>query len=528
VSEPQKTATPPAARPECEATITRVTLFEDRAEVARRGKVTVAAGSTWVVIPGVALTIDDDSLVAGVAAAQAERARVIGSRVVRRVRNVRAATAAEIGAIEADLRAAKDRVLRADLARQRADAELARATALEDGWRKGVGRVPKGTKNVGTWRASFDSIATAIGAGMDAASSTRVELANAQLDERRASLRLDAARTETPRYEATIELQLDARQAGELELELSYRTPCALWRPEHLARLVKTEKGHELVVKTWATVWQRTGEEWKDVPARFSTARPAQQAAPPFLADDYLSLQRRQDKTITVEAREQVIHTAGLERGARAVEEMPGVEDGGEPLNFEPTRPVTIRSDGQPFRVEIAEVRMPATVDLIVYPERMAAPHLRATATLAGNRPLLAGPVRLARGSEIVGRSRINFVGQGEPFELGFGVDDGLRVRRDVTSHTDVTPVIGTKKTTKGVVIWISNLGDAAKKMTVVERVPVSEIGDVEIKLTEVAGWDASDKDGFLRREIEVKPGETPSVILGYKIEASAKVQMNL
>jgi len=51
---------------------------------------------------------------------------------------------------------------------------------------------------------------------------------------------------------------------------------------------------------------------------------------------------------------------------------------------------------------------------------------------------VLAGPVLLVRGTELVGRGRVRFVAKGEPFELGFGVDDGIRVRRQVADEREV------------------------------------------------------------------------------------------
>ena len=98
--------------------------------------------------------------------------------------------------------------------------------------------------------------------------------------ERRA---VEACRSQ-PVVEAAIELQLDSQGAAELTLELTYRTPCALWRPEHLCRLTQTaDGGAQLQLTSAAVVWQRTGEDWTDVHCRFSTARPTQLATPPLL-----------------------------------------------------------------------------------------------------------------------------------------------------------------------------------------------------------------------------------------------------
>lgn len=121
-----------------------------------------------------------------------------------------------------------------------------------------------------------------------------------------------------------------------ISLDVTYITPCALWRPEHLARLTGDPNGtSSLQIVASAVAWQRTGEEWANVSCRFSTARPAQHASPPLLSEDQLRLRRKSDaerRAIVVEAREQSIAVAGLGRGTQKVEEMPGVDDGGEPL----------------------------------------------------------------------------------------------------------------------------------------------------------------------------------------------------
>jgi uncharacterized protein (TIGR02231 family) len=509
--------------------ILEVVFFEDRAEVKRRERFTLPAGSHKVTVEGLALTVDDPSLVAGLAASAP--ARVLAARVHRRTRTHTAANAAEIEAIEKDLQLARNKSGAAQRGLLRAQAEQQRLTALEEKWAAAVERVPRGgDAEMQRWRTAHESVETALLRALDECDRFTAELTAAQLDEQRANLRLLEGRQLVPRYEASAEVQLEVFAEGanqELTLELAYRTPLALWRPEHTARLVEKAGSWELVWKTHATVWQRTGEEWRDVHCRFSTARPTSAASPPLLGDDVLFLQRKQEKATIVEAREQTIAAAGLDRGARAVQEMPGVEDGGEPLSFEAPRPVTIPSDGQPFRVELSERRMPCTVDMVVHPERGEAAHVRATATLTGGGPILAGPLRLARGNSMVGRSKIAFIAEGEPFEVGFGVDDGLRVKRRVDEERDTTPVIGTQKWKRTLKLYLSNLGGEARRLNVVERIPVSEIEDVEIQVLDPGGAQI-DKDGFARFGVELAGNATRELMLVYKVEAAAKVRLTL
>jgi uncharacterized protein (TIGR02231 family) len=514
VSEPARVA--------AVSSVEKVTLFEDRAEVTRRAKAALPAGTSWVAIGGVTALVDDTSLATTIAG---ERARVVATRIVRQVREERAAGDEEVSRAEADERAAVRRRIEAERAVVRAASAESRADALAERWLESTARAggSDGTQALGdAWGAIDGALVNAL----DASSAARSELEKAQHDERRASLRLVQARTITPRFDAVVEVQVIARDAHECEIELSYRTPCALWRPEHVARL----DGDSLTIATMATVWQRTGEEWRGVSCRFSTARPTHAASAPLLADDVVAMRKKSDqerRTVAVEARDQTVALAGLDRGVRAVEEMPGVEDGGEPLTFDAQAPVTLPSDGQPVRVAIGERSLRAAVELVAFPERAEAAHLRATATLTGGTPLLAAPVRLVRGRSLVGRGRVGFVAAGDPFELGFGPDDGVRVRRRVDERRETAALTGTQRIDRTVHLFFSNLGGDAKKLLTCERIPVSEIGDVTIKITQpIPGASFDERDGFLRFTVELAPRATREIVFAWRIEAAAKVQL--
>jgi uncharacterized protein (TIGR02231 family) len=153
--------------------------------------------------------------------------------------------------------------------------------------------------------------------------------------------------------------------------------------------------------------------------------------------------------------------------------------------------------------------------------------HVRATATLSAPWPLLAGPVVVCRSTEIVGRGRTHFVGRGEPFEMGFGVDDGLRVRRSVDERREQTAVMGTQKITRTVKLFVSNVSGQVKQLTVTERVPVSEVKDVEVMVVQTGGGKHDTKDGFIRWDVEISPRGTQEISLVYRIEAASKVSLN-
>jgi len=516
---------PNPAELDVDSTVARVTLFEDRAEVVRRARCTVPAGVSWVRLGGVSTMVSDPSVLPSLSSGAA---RVLASRVVRRVREVPVCADTEVRSAEADFRAAVTRRVAADRAVESAVAHEARTAALIEAWIAALRRVPRAAQaGLTGWRTAYEQLIAAAADTLDGVAAAKAEQQAAQLDETRASLRQQQARRTQPRFEAAIELQIEAAAATELPLEVAYRVPCALWRPEHLCRLLSRPDGMQVAITTWATVWQRTGEEWRDVQLRFSTARPAQAASPPLLGEDNLRLRRKTDaerRSVVVEVREQAIATAGLYRGQSAVEEMPGVDDGGEPLVFEALRPTTVPSTGQPLRIEIGGLTLPCQLERVAYPERGPAVHLRATATLSGPRPLLAGPIHVVRGSELCGRGRVNYVGRGEPFELGFGIDDGLRVRRQVEESRETTPVVGTQKIARTIRLFVSNLSGERRKLLICERVPVSEIRDVEVAIGPSSGMRYDPKDGFAQFDLDLEGHATRELSLSYRIEAPARV----
>ncbi|MCS6902456.1 MAG: DUF4139 domain-containing protein, partial [Polyangiaceae bacterium] len=347
--------------------------------------------------------------------------------------------------------------------------------------------------------------------------------------ERQTSVQQRQVEASVPCYEATIEIQLSAAESSEVDVEVTYRTPCALWRPEHHAQLfpATTQGPAKLLVRTFAIAWQRTGEDWQNVPCRFSTARPSQAAVPPLLQDDLLTLQRRLDhRSIIIEEREQAMQLATLGRGSRRVEEMPGIDDGGEPLSLDGKTLASIPPDGLPVAIEIGEQALPCEADLVAFPERSEAAYLRVTATWTGRIPLLAGPVRVAIGPALLGVSSIRYVAPGEPFELGLGHDDDVRVRRSQEERREVVPVIGTQKIFRRIRLFLSNLGRQPKVMQVIERIPVSEVRDLTVEVTEPGGSHLDPRTGFACFNLTLAPGQHLELSFAYRVEASSRVKM--
>ena len=310
---------------------------------------------------------------------------------------------------------------------------------------------------------------------------------------------------------ATLELELDnpGPLARALELRVDYLVPGALWRPWHSARLVEpaeSEGPATLEFTCAGAVWQNTGEDWNEVELVFSTERASLGVAPPTLTTDTLAM-RKKGATVEVETRDQAIHTAGLgaadEEGAgarkRTLDELPGIDDGGEALELRGRIKATIPSDGAPHRVPIFEFETPAETGLICVPERVAAVLLRSRQANAASKPLLAGPVDLIRRSGLVGRTSILYVAPGERFELGWGPDPSLRVSRTCEELERERKLMSSwTRRPRRIRVKLSNLAGTPATVEVKERIPVSEVEKVEVELINASQAAQADPDGFV------------------------------
>ena len=454
------------------APIVAVTVLEDRAAVTRRGTCVIEPGQHRATIELVSPILVDKTLTA-----TATGARVLDVRCERYL--AQASGSSEPVALL--------RVQRAELERDR-DALAARAHAasievtelgavVEAGWRdlaiaaaRGVQAVAAAEQLAELDRLESDARARSIEAELAASEATR------SLD------RLDAriARTEAQAGNEAARLVIDlvAEAAGEAVVTIGYVVPGAAWRPYHRAVLARSLDGDRVDWRTTACVWQATGEDWIDAALTFSLERPSLGVEPPDLGDDELRARRRPD-TVVVEARDQHHQTAGL--GGTGPAEVPGIDDGG--LGLVVSAPnATIRADGTPHRVAVGGFASEAQLVLIAIPLRSPWVHLRASVVNTGTAPLLAGPVDLIMSSGYVGRTEIGFVAPGEKLQIGFGPESDVRIHRSESRELDEAGLLGGWNVqTVRVAVRLSNLGATAREVVVTERVPISEIEQVEV-----------------------------------------------
>ncbi len=496
-----------------DAPAVRVDLFQDRCLVVRRLSVT-ETGRQEIAVEGLSPMIRERAVSfvsdGGIIVEDVAIRRVwlsedeASTEVITSLTTERALLAHRHQGNQAAAQRAREAAERAGATLDTAREHTSRALATHDdptGWLDGLKALGLSVTKAKIRRTEADIIAQR--------STTELE----QLDHR-----LEAAKAGQPRQVTTLTLRALVETPGDLEIR--YVIPAAVWRPVHRATLDNGRISWE----AGAMAWNATGEDWTDIELVCSTARPGDHANPPPLTDDIVRTQRRSE--IVVEVREEIIDTARA--GQERVDEVPGVDDGGEPRTFTAPAPVTLLSDGRPVHIPLDTWESSAESAWEAHPERASEVVLCSSQQNMGTRPLLAGPVSLFRGEMAVGTGEISLVPPGEPFSMGWGSHDGIRLVRRRDHDVESAMITGRKTHTFKIELRVVHLGDTPVQIRLKERLPVSEVKEVKVSKPKPSPAFSSgpDRDGFCIWTLTLKPGEDRKLEYSYELEAPAKVRL--
>ncbi|WP_327066464.1 DUF4139 domain-containing protein [Kitasatospora sp. NBC_01302] len=530
----------PEVHPTTPLPVTAVTCLEDRAHVERTATLTLAAGQQRLRLGPVSPLAVDHSLRTELAAADAT-ARVLDARLTR------SWTPREVGPPGAGDSTLRHRLHELETAlrtgaqrRDRLTARLALLDQLDADLLREIGEgTGLGEAEPARWSRELDRVAEEQDTHGERLRALEAELAELAEQEQAARQALADAESQPRELTAYLDLTVLADRPATAALTVRHLTPCALWRPAYRAVLT----GKELRLESDAVLWQATGEDWSGVRLTLSTARSALAAEPPLLVEDRLTLRElssAERRTVEVELREEEIGTLGPDGTApgtaatAAAGDLPGVDDGGEVRVLTAPAPANLPGDGRAHRIPLAGFSAPAGAELTAAPELSA---LVSEVVRFGNRaghPLLAGPVELVRDSGYVGRGELRFTATGATAELAFPGADDYRLFREVAESRSSSglPGLGQRSVlTRTVRVHVSRLSapgeQGERSLTLRERIPVSEVSAVEVRLRAQECDPAPaevDAEGVVRWELPLPPGGRRTVTLVYEVLASAKV----
>jgi len=537
-----------AAEVEAVSRVDAVTVFPAGAEVTRVAKVRIEKGEHTLVFQDLPATALQSSIrVEGSSTGRLE----IGSVDTRRLfvpRSDSEAAESERRKIEDEIEALKDEKSTLEAQVQGAETQkslIANLTQLPT-----RPPAPAGTAERGEdWPTILALIASASADAQRAVLDAQVKIRD--VDRRIEDLEKKLSSL-APAREERIEVKVFVASQADVEADLilRYQVSHASWTPLYDVRLSTGSKtvAPKLDLTRRAAITQSTGESWDDVALTLSTTRPAAGASAPELAPMTVDFEpefkpapmaapmggalRSAAPQTEAMAQAQEEAAAGEQDGVGAVGRAKKADIAERPaevvaapfhaLYAVPGR-LSVANTGEAKRVQLLEETMEPQVAVRTVPKEDPKAYLYAKLVLPKGSPLLPGSVSLFRDGTFVGTSSLPILSPGEEHELGFGIDDLVRVRHSISEEKrGETGLISTSRTdSRNFKISVKSMHERAIAVTVYDQIPASENQDIKVELlarTAPSKQNVDDKRGVLIWEMKLEPDQEQIIDFGYRV----------
>jgi uncharacterized protein (TIGR02231 family) len=519
-----------AANVVVDSKIQAVTVFSDRAMIKRTLEKYLGAGDYTIEVPHLPDALLDESIhVSGEGTAGA---KISGVKIEQAL--VEANSSERIGEVEAQINALDDRSKqltdRSDvLAQKKAFIE-----ALSSKTSEGISNnLAKDRPSVTEWSGMLKFVDD----GLEAINKENRDIATEQKDielkKQTLQVKLGEIRGDSQvEKKGLIDVTID--KPGTFTFELSYMIMGAHWTPLYDVRAWSDT--NEIELSYLANVNQQTGEDWNDVKIELSTARPSAGANPPELDTWFLQTQyvypvlekslRAGKMAVQAALPPAPFNIAEAGKDVTATQfETAEILDQSVSTAFSIRQKQTIPSNQEFKKVPIQTITFAATDEYITVPRKNEIVYRKSAIVNNTNIPLLAGKVNVFFNSNFVSSGSIGTILPKEPFNLYFGADEGIKVKRELVNKLrDDAGLTGDKqKYSYEFKITLQNFHKTACKVTVVDQIPLSQDKDIEIKKGDIVPpltvKEGDEQKGFLRWVLNLNPQEKTSITYKYQVK---------
>jgi len=327
---------------------------------------------------------------------------------------------------------------------------------------------------------------------------------------------LTAARKEYNAARAAVENRKTVRveysgDAGTFDVRLAYVIRNgASWSPyyELRARPDKDKVGLEY----YCRLAQSTGEDWERVAVVLSTSRPVLGLAAPTPYPWYLSLYSVEEGWDGGRSMERSVMSREVDLlapQAVAYDQVQAVETGISLQYVIPTR-VSLASGEPAKKLLLRESELSSQYGYYTLPRAQAQVFL--TGRLVNTTPfvLLAGSANTYVGDEYTGSTWLPTVAPGETTEVSFGVDERVKVTRELVKSFRSKSGLFSKNVTDRLVYRtvVENYHPKAVDIQIVEQVPVSQQKEISVKVDKVGpqGYEYNKDTGTYTWKTKLEP----------------------
>ena len=342
-----------------------------------------------------------------------------------------------------------------------------------------------------------------------------------------------------------IEVLFQSNEEQALDIEVSYTAGLATWKPVYKVDVPLDLSKVDLTM--FATIEQKTGENWDGVKLSVSNAVPIRGAELPDLRRWELGLftptpyaaagagiRRRSASLGDVEMcamaeeesasldMEEIMSAAepAAEYAQAEVRELPHM------FEYELPQPIDMRSGEDETILPLYTKELEGEFFAHVVPK--VNPLAFLVCKIAPDKALLAGKLNVHFGGRFVAGTALPEKSAGEDLLVNLGADRGIKAERDKTvdkvSET-FFGVVDRHSTARQLefLVRVENLKEQKTRVRLLDHVPISNIDRVQIKGVEVTPEpteeDYRDRKGVMLWDFEVDPGETKELRMKFHVK---------
>lgn len=313
------------------------------------------------------------------------------------------------------------------------------------------------------------------------------------------------------------------------KIELSYLVANASWRPFYDIRVKDTKSPLQLVSK--ANITQGTGENWKNVILKLSTANPNESGSKPELAPIYLGYFEQAvgvaydsyQQTAPEISKRKLTNSDKAERqAAPPLMHSPGIateQQTAVNIEFNVTSAYNIPSDNNPHQVDLTTQSLEA---MYAY---ASAPKLDkdafVTAKVSGNDMVnqISGEANVYFDGTFVGKTYINGT-TSDSLQISLGRDKRIQIQRSLVKDFSSKSNSGSSK--KELSTWEISLRNTRKEPVIIvveDQVPVSTDKSIEVKLTNAGGAVYDETTGKLTWTIKLDAEQSVNLRFSFEVK---------
>lgn len=521
-----------------ETRLVAVTVYTDQALITRRGKVTLTGQEQAFTLPSLPLTLQPESVRASGMGSVAVQLRDVQAERVFATEPVDdriAQLTEQIEQLTDEQQAINDRIA----------ADTLQRSFIEGLSEKAVDRFSRSLAQQQVSLAETRNLLNFVGQRYSdlSAAIAQHRREQTQLAKQIQALYQQLQQRQTPRPTESYRLTVGVAPAGagEFELEVSYLCDRARWKPLYDFRVGSTDDRVHLTYL--AEVTQTTGEDWSAVALTLSTAKPGLGTLPPKLTPWYVDVLQAMPSPAPMLARKRAVTSAAPGNNDREDYEMLMASCSVEPMQLmvvaeAPPAQITndggvvtfaidgnnnIPGDGAFHKITIFNDDYPSQLQYIAVPKLVSFAYLQAVVTNPTDSvTLLPGQANIFRDNRFVGTTPLENIAPGQEFRLNLGIDEGLKLSRDLIERkVDKQLIGGQRRITYAYRLGVTNLRDQEAILTLTEQLPVSRNEQIKVRLNRTSPQIQMGEMGVLEWLLPLEPNGKQELSYQFTVEHS-------